>query len=587
MYKTTIPSRSIFTTLLLSLSLCIRFGLAGDTLYVWNEDHLLSQTSTAREQLTTYCQTHNIDTLFINAASFRNDTHEKAWTDLLTYLHSNNMSVEALLGDARWIMQNSGANKVALNYLTNVMAFQKKYIEHREQIFDGIHLDVEIESCPGKESTKVDWYIAFADQVNTLRDHQGFTRETLPINWDIGMHYDQRGYAAIEKTIDGVSKPGWQHIFDRLDYITFMSYNDRPRHIAAGLQPELQYMQNMPTSPHFRFAFEFQSRWHGRSLKSISLANEDYQTYLNLRQYIGSIPTCKTNLHCDGFALHYYDHVKKDEVSNWCERNEENYHEKIAFIPYNEAPIEIPWNASEPITDPVYIQLNLKANPCYTPQSSFQRGALSFLPVGYGYCSEEKLERIWGYDGLMPTDWFYYGCKNDVRWWESFWDDTWSDLSDSGVCWHNPTWITDQPDMGVVRHIVLQQGQAYRFLLAYNDVAGIEQFVSKDLVAKKWQGLGDSRSNPIIMTMYLGSIDNLMYPEEPHTNNSLVIFDNDNDGLTDNYEIVYGTDPLCEDSDADGLTDGDEVYLYGSHPAICDRNIEELIRQANRQVVAK
>lgn len=42
--------------------------------------------------------------------------------------------------------------------------------------------------------------------------------------------------------------------------------------------------------------------------------------------------------------------------------------------------------------------------------------------------------------------------------------------------------------------------------------------------------------------------------------------DDDNDGLSDVDEAVYGTDPFVMDTDADGLTDGQEVNTYNTIP---------------------
>jgi hypothetical protein len=42
--------------------------------------------------------------------------------------------------------------------------------------------------------------------------------------------------------------------------------------------------------------------------------------------------------------------------------------------------------------------------------------------------------------------------------------------------------------------------------------------------------------------------------------------DADSDGLTDDEEIVLGTDPLVADTDSDGLSDGDEVNIHGTDP---------------------
>ena len=42
--------------------------------------------------------------------------------------------------------------------------------------------------------------------------------------------------------------------------------------------------------------------------------------------------------------------------------------------------------------------------------------------------------------------------------------------------------------------------------------------------------------------------------------------DTDEDGLTDDEEIVLGTDPLVADTDSDGLSDGDEVNIHSTNP---------------------
>ncbi len=42
--------------------------------------------------------------------------------------------------------------------------------------------------------------------------------------------------------------------------------------------------------------------------------------------------------------------------------------------------------------------------------------------------------------------------------------------------------------------------------------------------------------------------------------------DTDGDGLSDEEEAAYGSDPLNQDYDADGLLDGVEVYQYGTDP---------------------
>lgn len=53
--------------------------------------------------------------------------------------------------------------------------------------------------------------------------------------------------------------------------------------------------------------------------------------------------------------------------------------------------------------------------------------------------------------------------------------------------------------------------------------------------------------------------------------------DTDGDGLSDEDEVIYGSDPLNSDYDADGLTDGVEVNQYGSDPLNNDSDGDGLI----------
>jgi hypothetical protein len=46
--------------------------------------------------------------------------------------------------------------------------------------------------------------------------------------------------------------------------------------------------------------------------------------------------------------------------------------------------------------------------------------------------------------------------------------------------------------------------------------------------------------------------------------------DSDGDGISDDNEYYYGTDPYNADSDGDGLNDGSEVYNYGTSPTSAD-----------------
>lgn len=98
---------------------------------------------------------------------------------------------------------------------------------------------------------------------------------------------------------------------------------------------------------------------------------------------------------------------------------------------------------------------------------------------------------------------------------------------------------------GVVRYIKLQQGERYRFVLAYNE-SPIEQFVTKDFIVQDPPGmLGDSVGNPVEMSVHLGVLQRITeLGDVPHINDSAVILDSDDDGYSDYEEIMnIGSDP--------------------------------------------
>jgi parallel beta-helix repeat protein/predicted outer membrane repeat protein len=52
--------------------------------------------------------------------------------------------------------------------------------------------------------------------------------------------------------------------------------------------------------------------------------------------------------------------------------------------------------------------------------------------------------------------------------------------------------------------------------------------------------------------------------------------DSDGDGLTDEGELVYGTDPFDQDTDDDGLSDGEEVLTFSTDPLNVDTDSDGL-----------
>ncbi|MDP9363227.1 MAG: thrombospondin type 3 repeat-containing protein [Chloroflexota bacterium] len=95
---------------------------------------------------------------------------------------------------------------------------------------------------------------------------------------------------------------------------------------------------------------------------------------------------------------------------------------------------------------------------------------------------------------------------------------------------------------------------------AAEDVSTVEQVPATTGTDTDGDGLGDE--------------DEAVYGSDP------LNADFDADGLADGAEVnQYGTDPLNNDSDGDGLIDGDEANQYGSNPASTDGDGDGLVDQ--------
>jgi hypothetical protein len=91
------------------------------------------------------------------------------------------------------------------------------------------------------------------------------------------------------------------------------------------------------------------------------------------------------------------------------------------------------------------------------------------------------------------------------------------------------------------------------------------------------QFFAPSPSQPTVNTNQAATNQNVNAGVNANTNNNVnqggpvtqppaQVLDSDRDGLTDEEERLYGTDPLRVDSDNDGLTDRDEVKVFKTDP---------------------
>ena len=589
---------------------------AGQSMWAWQNLNLLDTPANV-DNLISFCRNQGIDEIYVSMqgelgkSTIHSDRYPATeqypkWRNLISRLHSHGIRVEALCGNHNWIMPKDGWNTKANGFNTTTedasdgldiaqqaFAYNAATTDPKAR-FDGIQFDVEInwfdpqftpDGSVMTPESKTRFCLEFMQQVVSNRTAAGLTPNDMSFGWVMYANTDSSSFSGVDMEWplgSGNIKPGWQHVIDQVERLAVMLYVDLDTadQLTTALEQtkaELAYFDQLERgrgAPAVRYAYEFQRKFRVHNLLPIGLWNEKPLTFVNHQQNFFSLFYQRD--YFDGFALHPYDNQNLtngdyrtwlDQTPGWTYPTSMVYH---AISPTIRIPTNT--NQAEQIQNPVHVQLVVKADVdyAYTGHDTF-KNMIGFVPVGYGYTSEGALADIASvqdnaYNGLYPTRWWYY---SKIRWWENQGVDAFPELVTHGVCWSNPASATS-PSNSIVREIVLEEGEAYRFLFLYNkgtdDGVITTEFMSKNIVAIDPPGQeGDSFSRPVVMYAYLGKTLNTTTPMAPHDIESYFIYDNDGDGLQDGQELFTGTDPLQKDTDLDGISDGDE-RLAGTNP---------------------
>lgn len=578
----------------------------GHSMWVWERamfgdsksTGILDDSSKAQE-LIDFCLTNNITEVYLATEDQIPDNHS-SWASLIEQLHNAEIKVQALLGTADWLMPTGGWGSFSpkqdraygLARTGEVLDYQMA-ASSSLHAFDGVQFDIEIETVDGTDPSdglrmtqedRVRWYLEFINSVKSERASHGFDSASLPYEWAISMNYDRPKIAGNNYTYPaprGTTKPAWQHLFDQFERITFLTYADRPRFIAAGMRGELDYLDDMSNPPLIRFSHEFQRKFRGDALDiDDSVYNEDYLTVINIRQYLDSVMADRP--YYEGWAIHTYDNevAANGQFTDWLTKNN-NANKNFTYpsaMPFTAVDNKVvARNSVETIRNPVYVRLNIKAHYNLAPNVSTNncRDMIGILVLGTGYSSEQKLidnRDAVDYDGIAPNRWFYL---EDLNWTTS------GTLLSNGICWDNPATISE-PNKGVERDIILEEGEIYRMIVTYNDSgdSGINQyFLSAELgTANPVGSKGDSFDRPVEINVYLDSMPNYNGDNVAHLNGSFVIQDSDLDGLSNGTEMQFGTDPFTTDS-ANAQT---RLFLDGKP----EDDLQKSFYYANRSIEA-
>ncbi len=574
----------------------------GDAIWVWRHTQYLLRSSVADgvalEEFIQFCEKHKISEVYLYAGNMEYFTDEMFAATLETF-HERGIRVEGLMGEGAWLMPTGGWDIVenglagaqdrsdAMQVMRDFLGYQSRHQDTPEAMFDGVHLDVEIQTLekddgeawidpvtygPIDERMRIQYFLDLADGLQAERTAASLSADELPFNWDISMHYDQERHASLDWTVPGVgTRPAWQFIFDKLERITFMTYADRSHYISGGLEDELAYIESMEKPPIVRFGLEFQRRFKHHLLENIGFANEDHLSYLNLRQNLESVMGNKS--YFLGWAMHSYDNAipKDGDYRSWIQENPPVLERQLDLNVQGEA-IQVPTSTPSASKEMVHLRLEITSAFTSTVATSGAeevplKRATILVPIGPGYVREADLQAgAFGYNGLVPETWWFY---SELRWWRND-QGLGRDLLNRGLAWHQPPRQDSENALGVVRELTLEKGENYRIVVLHNREE-ITEYVSRSLRAQPLpDGTGSTRDNPLVMKINLGAMTNVTSSVEvedtPHFNASFVVFDNDGDGLSDDDELIHGTNPLHADTDGDGIVDKRELDR-GSDPS--------------------
>ncbi len=311
----------------------------GDAIWVWRRTRALRESAngdpTVLNDFIQFCHENRITEVYVYAGDIHATRDQ--FPALLAQLHANGIRVEALMGEGTWLMPTGGWDHPDNNLsgthdrsdglatVAELLVYQEEHLP--DQRFDGIHFDLEIQTLirdnglpwtdpdtgdPIGDEQRIRYYLEFVDAVLALRDAFEFGPEDLPFNWDMPMHMDRPGFAAMPWPPEAPTKPGWQHLFQRFDRITFMTYADRAHYITGGMEAELAYLDALQRSPRqspppVRFSLEFQRQFKHHILENIGFANEEYQSLANLRNNVESV--LHNRDYFVGWANHAFDNI--------------------------------------------------------------------------------------------------------------------------------------------------------------------------------------------------------------------------------------------------------------------------------------
>ena len=145
-------------------------------------------------------------------------------SDFIGKANKKNIKVYWLTGKYEWIEDPAELYGLLSEYET----FQNTSGYNR---FNGIHFDVEPHQHPDFENQRARLISAFVLLVKTLA-------ETYPAYY---IAYDLPFWLEDEITIDSVTKPAYQYVFDFASSVTLMSYRDSANGILSVAEEEIEY----------------------------------------------------------------------------------------------------------------------------------------------------------------------------------------------------------------------------------------------------------------------------------------------------------------------------------------------------------
>ncbi|KAJ4294073.1 hypothetical protein N0V90_007762 [Kalmusia sp. IMI 367209] len=232
-------------------------------IWLWNSDIIQSDAQVATFLSKMTAKDHAFSTVL---ALIDRDMGFDAWESFVKKCTAAGLKVEALMGDAQWVLGKTTEDGPTLDHeLSWIKQYQAKVSSDAK--LAGIHLDVEPGSLDDFDANKATYVEALVDIVGKVKT----TAESLDLPVGADLPFWANTVACGDATLDTC-------LLDKLDSVTFMTYRNTASSLLGIADPVLKAVKAVDSSKPVWLSVETSSTCSDVSL--ISYAEKGLSTML-------------------------------------------------------------------------------------------------------------------------------------------------------------------------------------------------------------------------------------------------------------------------------------------------------------------